>query len=56
MIQAIVGDWGERHEVIEDELVELNAPGRIRVTFRMTFTIPATAPGKATPPPRATPG
>jgi len=28
MIQSIVGDWGERHDVIENELVELNTPGR----------------------------
>lgn len=28
MLQAIMGEWGERHEVIESELTELSAPGR----------------------------
>jgi predicted PurR-regulated permease PerM len=26
MIQAIVGEWGERHDVVENELVELGVP------------------------------
>jgi hypothetical protein len=31
MIQAILGNWGERHEVVENELVELGArPDRIK--------------------------
>ena len=28
MVQAIVGGWGERHDVIESELTEMRAPGR----------------------------
>lgn len=30
MLQAIAGEWGERHEVVESELTELTAPGRRR--------------------------
>ena len=28
MMQAIVGEWGQRHEVIETELTEVRHPGR----------------------------
>jgi predicted PurR-regulated permease PerM len=28
MLQAIVGSWGERHEVIESHLTEVRIPGR----------------------------
>ena len=28
MLQAIVGEWGERHEVVESDLTTLSAPGR----------------------------
>jgi predicted PurR-regulated permease PerM len=28
MLQAIVGGWGERHDVIENELTEMRLPGR----------------------------
>jgi predicted PurR-regulated permease PerM len=28
MLQAIAGDWGERHEVIETELTSMTVPGR----------------------------
>lgn len=31
MIQAISGEWGQRHEVVVDELTELSVPGRRRV-------------------------
>lgn len=31
MLQAISGEWGQRHEVIADELTELSVPGRRRV-------------------------
>jgi predicted PurR-regulated permease PerM len=30
MMQAIVGEWGERHDVIESDLTEMSAPGRRR--------------------------
>jgi predicted PurR-regulated permease PerM len=30
MLQAISGEWGQRHEVIADELTELSVPGRRR--------------------------
>jgi len=30
MLQAISGEWGERHDVIEDHLTELSVPGRRR--------------------------
>jgi predicted PurR-regulated permease PerM len=30
MLQALAGQWGERHEVIEDELTAVTAPGRRR--------------------------
>ena len=30
MLQALAGQWGERHEVIEDELTAVIAPGRRR--------------------------
>ena len=30
MLQAISGEWGQRHEVIEDELTALTVPGRRR--------------------------
>ena len=30
MLQALAGEWGERHEVIESELTEMNVPGRRR--------------------------
>jgi len=30
MLQAIVGEWGERHDVIESELTAMNVPGRRR--------------------------
>ncbi len=32
MIQAIVGDWGERHEVLETELTAMRAPGPRQAT------------------------
>ncbi len=28
MVQAIIGEWGERHEVIENELTDMRLPGR----------------------------
>jgi len=28
MIQAVVGEWGERHDVVENELTEVRVPGR----------------------------
>jgi hypothetical protein len=28
MLQAISGEWGQRHAVIDDELTELSVPGR----------------------------
>jgi predicted PurR-regulated permease PerM len=28
MLQAVVGEWGERHDVIESDLTALSAPGR----------------------------
>jgi predicted PurR-regulated permease PerM len=30
MLQAISGEWGQRHEVVVDELTELSVPGRRR--------------------------
>lgn len=30
MLQAIVGEWGERHDVVESELTVVNVPGRRR--------------------------
>ena len=30
MLQAIIGEWGERHDVIPSQLTELSAPGRRR--------------------------
>ncbi len=30
MLQAISGEWGERHDVIEDHLTEMSVPGRRR--------------------------
>ena len=30
MLQAIIGEWGERHDVIDSELTAINAPGRRR--------------------------
>jgi predicted PurR-regulated permease PerM len=31
MLQAVVGEWGERHDVIDNSLVELDKPGGKRV-------------------------
>lgn len=28
MMQALIGEWGERHEIVEDALTELSLPGR----------------------------
>ena len=36
MVQAIVGQWGERHEVIESELTALRTPGRRSATDTTT--------------------
>ncbi len=30
MTQALIGEWGERHDVLEDRLTELSLPGRQR--------------------------
>ncbi len=30
MTQALIGEWGDRHEVVEDQLTELSVPGRQR--------------------------
>jgi predicted PurR-regulated permease PerM len=30
MMQALVSEWGERHDVIENELTEMHVPGRRR--------------------------
>lgn len=30
MTQALIGEWGDRHEVVEDRLTELSVPGRNR--------------------------
>ncbi len=30
MTQALIGEWGDRHEVVEDQLTELSVPGRRR--------------------------
>ncbi len=30
MLQAIAGEWGQRHEVIESELTALTLPGKRR--------------------------
>jgi hypothetical protein len=30
MLQALAGEWGQRHEVVENELTTLTVPGRRR--------------------------
>jgi predicted PurR-regulated permease PerM len=30
MLQAIMGEWGDRHEVVESSLTQMTVPGRRR--------------------------